>query len=83
MNELNFKYCPLCSGKLEFGNLIIPNGRSIAEYVWWYSDKKVVVKHINECIGVFPMTSYHKIKNKLDITAGYCKKCGKIFANLK
>lgn len=83
MSELIFKYCPICSGRLESGNLIIPYGRSVAEYVWWYSEKKVVVKHINECIGVFPMTSFRKIRKSLDIPAGYCKKCQKILAEFE
>lgn len=86
MNGLNFRFCPICSGKLESGKLMIPDGRSVAEYVWWYSEKNVFVKRLNECVGLFrivPAEYYKKTTDKLNIPAGYCKKCDRIFAEFK
>lgn len=83
MRKISFKYCPLCSGKLESGKLVIPKGHLITDYVWWYSEKNIVVKRLNECIGMLHIISaeyYKKTTDKLNIPAGYCKNCDRIFA---
>ena len=83
MSEFSFKYCPVCGKELESGKLMIPDGYSVTEYIWWYSEKKVLVKRLNECTGLFrilPAEYYKKNSKKLNIPAGYCKRCDRIFA---
>lgn len=86
MNNLNFRYCPVCSGELETGKLVIPKGHSIKDYVWWYSEKSIIVKCPNEYVGLFRTISAEynkKTADKLNIPAGYCKKCDRIFAEFE
>ena len=86
MNELNFRYCPVCSGLLEKGNLMIPEGRSVRDYVWWYSEKNVVIRQSDECVGLLWKIPFeYDIENfkMINIPAGYCKKCDRIFAEFK
>ncbi|MDE6678780.1 MAG: hypothetical protein K2K02_07045 [Ruminococcus sp.] len=86
MSELSFRYCPLCSEKLVSGKLMIPEGHSIKKYVWWYSEKSVFVKRLNQCIGLFktiPVEYNKKTSGKLNIPAGYCKKCDRIIAEFE
>lgn len=82
MSELNFRYCPICSRLLECGTLMIPEGRSVSDYVWWHSENKIIIKRLDECVGVFrkiPAEYDRKNFNKINIPAGYCKKCNRIF----
>ncbi len=86
MSEPCFRYCPFCSGKLEKGKLVLPYGNSVTGYVWWYSEEKVIVRSLNDCIGLFrtiPAEYSRKTFKKFDIPAGFCKKCGKIFAEFE
>lgn len=86
MNGHDFKYCPVCGGKLEHGRLMLPCGNSVTGYVWWYSEKKVIVRSLKDCIGLFRTMNGGfdgKTFNKSDIPSGFCKKCDKIFAEFE
>lgn len=76
MGNLNFKYCPICSGDLEIGKARFPN--SIGRY---YSDK------ITEELDGHSFKKLLRKPDKVFIKdwgagnpVGYCEKCGKIFA---
>lgn len=86
MNEHSLNYCPMCGKPLEYGKLILPYRNSVTGYVWWHSEKKVIVKSLNDCIGLF--RTMHggrdgKTFRKYDIPAGFCEKCDRIFAEFE
>lgn len=86
MSGYNFNYCPICSGRLERGKLMLPCGNSVTGYVWWHSEKNVIVRSLNDCIGLFQTMhgSFEgKTFGKYDIPSGFCKKCNKIFAEFE
>ncbi|MCM1505762.1 MAG: PF20097 family protein [Ruminococcus flavefaciens] len=86
MSSIVFRYCPLCSRRLERGKLILPHGNSVTGYVWWYSEEKVIVRSLDDCVGLFQ--TMHggrdgKTFSKSDIPAGFCEKCDRIFAEFE
>ncbi len=86
MSKHSFNYCPICGEPLEYGKLILPYGNSVTGYVWWHSEKKIIVRSLNDCIGLFrtmPKDIDKKTFNKFDIPSGFCKKCDKIFAEFE
>ncbi|MDE6781766.1 MAG: hypothetical protein K2J40_09950 [Ruminococcus sp.] len=83
MSELIFRYCPVCSKRLDTGKLVIPKGCSITDYVWWYSENNIILKRLNEGSFLFrtiPDEYEEKTVDRMNIPAGYCKKCDRIFA---
>lgn len=89
MNKIDFKYCPICSGELDTGKIKFPAPHAITEWIEaegkYYSDKTA-----EEYEG-HPIRKLFNIYDKeftvqtfgANNPAGYCKNCGKIFAEFE
>lgn len=81
MGNLSFKYCPVCSRELETGKVAFPPSRQIFIEGAYYSDE------ITEELDGHPFKNLLRRPDKTfslergaDNSAGYCQKCGRIFA---
>lgn len=79
MSRLNFRYCPVCGGELETGKIAFPSSYQISGS--YYSDK------ITKELDGHPVKKMLRSPDKTfslewgaDNPAGYCRKCGRIFA---
>ena len=86
MNQLNFKYCPVCGEELDTGKIKFPSPYSFLDigHGWYYSDKiseKYEGHPVKKLFGTYDKEFYVQNWGKrAGDSAGYCQKCGKIFA---
>lgn len=81
MNSISFRYCPVCGGELETGKLVFPPSRAIFAEGAYYSDK--IIKELDGHPVKKMLRGPDKIfslERGADNSAGYCRKCGRIFA---
>lgn len=87
MNDISFKYCPVCGELLESGKMKLPADRSIylTEYVWYYSDSNLESRKGHFIKGLFQSHDKKTAVRKLKpcVPSGYCKKCDRIFAEFE
>ena len=81
MDNLNFRYCPVCSGELKAGKISLLLDRSFnsSQYVEWYSEEKAEYNNNHILKSAYDKrTAVNKIG--ANVPAGYCEKCNSIFA---
>ena len=82
MSNISFRYCPICNGELETGKVAFPPSRPIfMNECSYYSDEIT-----EELDGQFIKQMLRKpdktfiLEHGAKNPAGYCRKCGRIFA---
>lgn len=81
MSKLSFRYCPVCSGELETGKVAFPPSRNIFIEGAYYSDKiteEIEGQFLKEILREPDKT--FSLEQEAGNSAGYCQRCGRIFA---
>lgn len=86
MSGISFKYCPVCGTELDTGNIKFPTPHSILDII--EAEGKYYSYKTAEELEGHPVRKLFKTYDKLftlgtlgeENPAGYCKNCGKIFA---
>ncbi|MDE6426284.1 MAG: hypothetical protein K2K89_09150 [Ruminococcus sp.] len=81
MSNLNFRFCPVCSGELKTGKIALPAEHSLSftQYVNWYSDETVEYNESHILKNAYDKRTAVK-KAGATVPAGYCEKCDRMFA---
>lgn len=93
MNEMSFKYCPVCKGELICGKISVPISRTpgiingFTDSILFYSDEQIKYSKRHPIKSLFT-ENYMKITRfsameQPCIPAGYCEKCDRIFADIE